>query len=63
MALLMENSPTLHSVMLNYVLDALKAHEGNKTLTARALGVSVRALRNWITKYDELKDYRNPRTK
>ncbi|NAW64990.1 helix-turn-helix domain-containing protein, partial [Photobacterium halotolerans] len=28
-----------------YVLDVLKQHEGNRTLTAKALGVTTRALR------------------
>ena len=35
----------------NVILDALKHHEGNRTHTARALGISIRTLRNKLADY------------
>lgn len=62
MAMLLEKSPTLHQVMLKCVHEALRRHGGNKTNAARELGVTTRCLRSWVAKFDELKDFRNPRT-
>lgn len=63
MALLLEKSKTLHEVLLRLVNDTLKRNGGNKTRAAKELGVTVRCVRNWITKFDELKSYRTPRVK
>jgi DNA-binding protein Fis len=59
MALLFEKSKTLHEVMLNVVYQTLKTNEGNRTKAAKELGVTVRCVRKWIAKFDELDDFRN----
>lgn len=42
---------TLDQIEQNVILDALKYHQGNRTHTARALGISIRTLRNKISDY------------
>jgi transcriptional regulator with PAS, ATPase and Fis domain len=42
---------TLDQIEKNVILDALKHHEGNRTHTARALGISIRTLRNKLADY------------
>jgi transcriptional regulator with PAS, ATPase and Fis domain len=63
MALLLEKSKTLHEVLLRLVHDTLKRNDGNKTRAAKELGVTVRCVRNWIAKFDELSEFRNARVK
>ena len=63
MALLLEKSKTLHALMLQYVHEALRRNRGNKTNAAKELGVTVRCIRNWITKFDELGEFRRPRSR
>ena len=42
---------TLDEIERNVILEALKYHEGNRTHTAKALGISIRTLRNKIAEY------------
>jgi transcriptional regulator with PAS, ATPase and Fis domain len=42
---------TLDQIEKNVILDALKHFEGNRTHTARALGISIRTLRNKLADY------------
>jgi two-component system response regulator FlrC len=42
---------TLDEIERNVILDALKYHEGNRTHTAKALGISIRTLRNKLAEY------------
>lgn len=42
---------TLDEIERNVILDALKHHEGNRTHTAKALGISIRTLRNKLAEY------------
>jgi len=42
---------TLDQIEKNVILDALKHHEGNRTHTAKALGISIRTLRNKLADY------------
>ena len=42
---------TLEQIEKNVILDALGHHEGNRTHTARALGISIRTLRNKLADY------------
>ena len=35
----------------NVILEALKYHDGNRTHTAKALGISIRTLRNKLAEY------------
>jgi len=63
MALLLEKSKTLHEVMIGLVHDVLKRNGGNKTKAAKELGVTVRCVRKWIAKFDELSEFRNARVK
>lgn len=63
MALIMENSKPIHEAILRMVYDCLKKTAGNKTKTAAELGVSLRCLRKWVAKYDELKEFRKSRTR
>lgn len=58
MALLLEKSKTLHYFMLRFVRRCLRRHQGNRTKAARELGVSVRCVRTWISKFDELSEFR-----
>jgi DNA-binding NtrC family response regulator len=48
---------TLQEVKIRVVRDALIYFDGNKTETAKALGISVRGLRNLVAENDKLKDY------
>lgn len=41
-----------------WLKSALEAHGGNKTHTARAIGMSLRTLRNKVKRYPELSSYR-----
>ncbi len=42
---------TLNDIERNVILDALKYHKGNRTHTAKALGISIRTLRNKLAEY------------
>jgi len=42
---------TLDQIEKNVILDALKYHQGNRTHTAKALGISIRTLRNKLADY------------
>jgi two-component system, response regulator FlrC len=42
---------TLDQIEKNVILDALKYHEGNRTHTAKSLGISIRTLRNKLADY------------
>lgn len=42
---------TLELIERNVILEALKYHSGNRTHTARALGISIRTLRNKLADY------------
>jgi two-component system response regulator FlrC len=42
---------TLDEIERNVIIDALKHHEGNRTHTAKALGISIRTLRNKLAEY------------
>lgn len=42
---------TLDEVKRRAVLDALARHRGNKTLAAAELGVSVKAVYNWLARW------------
>jgi two-component system response regulator FlrC len=42
---------TLDEIERNVILEALKYHEGNRTHTAKALGISIRTLRNKLAEY------------
>ena len=42
---------TLNEIERNVILEALKYHEGNRTHTAKALGISIRTLRNKLAEY------------
>jgi two-component system response regulator FlrC len=42
---------TLDEIERQVILDALKFHEGNRTHTAKALGISIRTLRNKLAEY------------
>ncbi|MFN7685948.1 MAG: sigma-54 interaction domain-containing protein [Oligoflexia bacterium] len=42
---------TLNQIEKNVILDALKYHQGNRTHTARSLGISIRTLRNKLADY------------
>jgi transcriptional regulator with PAS, ATPase and Fis domain len=45
---------TLDDIERNVIIEALKYHHGNRTHTARALGISIRTLRNKIADYRRL---------
>lgn len=45
---------TLDDIERNVILEALKYHQGNRTHTARALGISIRTLRNKLADYRAL---------
>lgn len=45
---------TLDDIEKNVILEALKYHNGNRTHTAKALGISIRTLRNKISDYKRL---------
>ena len=42
---------TLNDIERNVILQALQYHQGNRTHTARALGISIRTLRNKLAEY------------
>ena len=42
---------TLNDIERNVILEALQYHHGNRTHTARALGISIRTLRNKLADY------------
>jgi len=42
---------TLDEIERNVILEALKYHDGNRTHTAKALGISIRTLRNKLAEY------------
>jgi two-component system response regulator FlrC len=42
---------TLDQIEKNVILDALKYHQGNRTHTAKSLGISIRTLRNKLADY------------
>ncbi len=42
---------TLDEIERNVIIDALKYHSGNRTHTAKALGISIRTLRNKLAEY------------
>jgi transcriptional regulator with PAS, ATPase and Fis domain len=42
---------TLNDIERNVILEALKYHQGNRTHTAKALGISIRTLRNKLADY------------
>ncbi|MBI4925144.1 MAG: sigma 54-interacting transcriptional regulator [Bdellovibrio sp.] len=45
---------TLNDIERNVILEALQYHNGNRTHTARALGISIRTLRNKLAEYRRL---------
>jgi transcriptional regulator with PAS, ATPase and Fis domain len=45
---------TLDDIERNVILEALQYHQGNRTHTAKALGISIRTLRNKIADYRRL---------
>ena len=45
---------TLDDIERNVILEALQYHHGNRTHTAKALGISIRTLRNKIADYKRL---------
>jgi transcriptional regulator with PAS, ATPase and Fis domain len=45
---------TLNDIERTVILDALEYHKGNRTHTARALGISIRTLRNKLSDYRKL---------
>ena len=49
----------LHDLERRYILEALKYFEGNKTKTARALGMTIKTLYNRLHEYNQLKKYKN----
>jgi transcriptional regulator with GAF, ATPase, and Fis domain len=44
--------------MLRFVVECLRKHKGNRAHAAKELGVTVRCLRYWIQKFDELAEFR-----
>jgi len=42
---------TLNDIERNVIIEALKYHQGNRTHTAKALGISIRTLRNKLAEY------------
>ncbi|OFZ01815.1 MAG: hypothetical protein A2Z97_07820 [Bdellovibrionales bacterium GWB1_52_6] len=42
---------TLNDIERNVILEALNYHQGNRTHTAKALGISIRTLRNKLAEY------------
>jgi transcriptional regulator with PAS, ATPase and Fis domain len=45
---------TLNDIERKVILEALQYHQGNRTHTAKALGISIRTLRNKIADYKKL---------
>ena len=48
---------TLNDIERNVIIEALQYHNGNRTHTARALGISIRTLRNKLADYRRLGIY------
>lgn len=48
---------TLNDVERNVIIEALKYHSGNRTHTAKALGISIRTLRNKLADYRKIGIY------
>jgi DNA-binding NtrC family response regulator len=48
---------TLNEIEKNVIIDALKYHGGNRTHTAKALGISIRTLRNKLAEYRKIGIY------
>ena len=44
---------TLRQVKMQYIRWALKRFDGNRTYTAKAIGLSIRSLRNYINSEPE----------
>ncbi|RYZ67863.1 MAG: sigma-54-dependent Fis family transcriptional regulator [Proteobacteria bacterium] len=49
-----EPGATLNDIERNVILQALSFHHGNRTHTAKALGISIRTLRNKLAEYRKL---------
>jgi DNA-binding NtrC family response regulator len=49
---------TMEQIELAVIQSALKHFDGNKSRAARALGVSVRTIRNKVAKYPELFEFK-----
>lgn len=49
---------TLLEIKLKAIHDTLTRHRANKTKAAKELGITVKSLRNWVLRYDALKDFR-----
>ncbi len=49
-----EPGETLNDIERNVILQALHFHHGNRTHTAKALGISIRTLRNKLAEYRKL---------
>ena len=45
---------TLNQIERNVIIEALKFHQGNRTHTAKALGISIRTLRNKLAEYRQI---------
>lgn len=45
---------TLNDIEKNVIIEALQYHKGNRTHTAKALGISIRTLRNKIAEYKKV---------
>ncbi len=52
-----EPGKTLNDIERNVIIEALKYHNGNRTHTAVALGISIRTLRNKISDYKKIGIY------
>lgn len=46
----------LREIVADFVVQRLKKFDGNRTKTARSLGISVRTLRYWIKAYGLIDD-------
>jgi transcriptional regulator with PAS, ATPase and Fis domain len=49
----------LRSAKVAVIKSALEHHNGNKTRAAKALGMNLRTLRNYVTREPELAAYRS----
>jgi transcriptional regulator with PAS, ATPase and Fis domain len=48
---------TLHEVKIQAISEALYYYKGNKTMTAKGLGISIRSLRDYLKAYDKEIEY------